>query len=221
MNGRVQQIIEEMHDERVSSRKWNAVFAVFALICMGSMKITQRSLDNADLLAGKATVEKFMRSNAVSMAVILLAFVGFVFLCFNTWKGRKGSMSQLLMTVGSGIIILYCGFARFAAIHNISKDLSGAKDVKLSVCTLCTRGANEFYACFDDGTDSVLLAVPEKVYDEIKACPVSENKTESDAYDLLVNDKYGGYKNIEQYSADVVISYYPNSVIYEKCRVNK
>lgn len=221
MNGKLSQIVEEMRGEHAASRKWNVVFAIFALICMGSMKITQRSLDNADLLAGKATVEKFMRSNFISMIIILLAFVGFVFLCFNTWKGRKGSMSQVLVTVGSGIIILYCGFARFAAIHNISKDLSGAKDVKLSVCTLCTRGANEFYACFDDGTDSVLLAVPEKVYDEIKACPIAENKSESSAYELLVNDQYGGYDDIEQYSADIVISYYPNSVIYEKCRVNK
>lgn len=200
--------------ERAEQKKWMGIFAVFALAGMLAFFIQRHSMDGADLLGGKKTIERFMRSNVIAMVILLLAAVGYIILLFRTWK-RDRSIAQFAFTICSGVILLFCGNSIFRSIHNIQKDLDSPKTVTVESFVTCKGGSNEYYAVFDqEGTiDSILLRIPADKYELLAATPADKSTYLSRSYRLV--EEAGGYVDTVLHSAKIDIVYYANSVIYE------
>ena len=205
-------------ETRREKGKWGALFALFALMAMLAFFIQHNSMKGADLLGGRATIERFMRSNVIAMVILLLSAVGFILLCFNTWKGRRGSIYQLVYTVAAGIVIILSGVSIFRSIHNIQKDLDSPKTVTVEEYVLCTNG-NTCYLAFDqEGTiDSVLLVVPADKYNELKKGVTSTKGYLSRTWRLIDESEYVKYSDVQFYDTPIEVTYYAHSIIYEDC----
>ncbi|MBR6101253.1 MAG: hypothetical protein IKP95_02400 [Ruminococcus sp.] len=201
-------------EERRESKKWSAIFSVFALMGMIAFYIQKHSMDGADLLGGRKTIERFMRSNVIAMVILLLSIVGFIILVFRTWK-KERSLAQFAFTICSGVILLLCSFSIFRSIHNIQKDLDSPKTVTVESFVTCKGGSNEYYAVFDqEGTiDSILLRIPQDKYELLTQTPVETRTHMSRSYRLA--DEDGGFTNVQLHSQKIEIVYYAHSVIYE------
>lgn len=205
-----------MQEKAKEMRKWRAFFAVFALLSLAAFFIQKHSMDDADLLGGKATIEKFMHSNVTAMVILLAAALGFIVVFFKTWKGMSSSIYQLVFTFGALFIILFSGYSIFRSIHNINKDLQGPKEIMVENYVLCTAG-NNYYVAFDQaGThDGILLAIPQEKYSELKDGDPSTKGYLSRTYRLITEDEYAGYEDAQFYDTPLTVSYYSHSVIYD------
>ena len=134
---------ENIRENNRESRKWCAFFAVFGLICMTAFGIVKNSEKTADFLGGRETVEKFFRANIIALAIVTVTLAVFVLAFLKSWKGMKSSIYQLLMTVGSAVLILYSAFSFIMSIVNIREDLDGAKSVTAEEFVLCKGSAGE------------------------------------------------------------------------------
>ena len=204
---------------RRESKKWSAIFAVFALMGFLAFFIQKHSMDGADLLGGKKTIERFMRSNVIAMVILLLSIVGLIILVFRTWK-KERSLAQFAFTICSGVILLLCSFSIFRSIHNLQQDLDSPKTVTVNDYVLCTNSGN-YYVVFDqEGTiDSVLLAIPQEKYSELKKGQVSAKGYQSRSWRLVEESEYTEYSDAAYYASPAEITYYRHSIIYEDCKL--
>lgn len=203
-------------EQRSEKRKWGAVFAVFALLSMLAFFIQKHSMDDADLLGGRKTIEKFMRSNIIAMVILIFSIVGFIILCFKTWKGWQSSIYQLIYVVGAGFIILFSSYSVFRSIHNIQKDLDSPITVTTDSYVLCKRG-NDCLLVFDDqkSRDAFLLVIPEEKYRELRKGTVDSRHYLSRSWRLIEESEYTEYTEPELFSSKIEVKYYLYSVIYE------
>ena len=203
-------------EQRREKGKWGFMFAIFALLAMLAFFIQHNSMKGADLLGGHATIERFMRSNIIAMVILLLSAVGFILVCFNTWKGRSGSMFQLIYTIGAGVIIVFSGISIFRSIHNIQKDLDAPKTRTISEYVLCKKG-NDCMLAFNEefGDDSLILVIPQDKYNELRQGELSKKPHQFRAYRLVEESEYVKYTDAQVYITPIEVTYYPYSVIYE------
>lgn len=204
--------------ERSERHKWGAVFAVFALMAMLAFFIQKHSMDGADLLGGRRTIERFMKSNIIAMVILLISIVGFVILCFKTWKGRRSSIYQLIYVLGAAVIILFSSYSIFRSIHNIQKDLNSPVTVTADSYVLCKRG-NDHLLVFDEktGNDSILLVIPAEKYSELSRGTEDTKHYLSRSWRLIEDSEYVDYTDAVLYKTPIEIRYYLYSVIYEDC----
>jgi len=205
-------------EQRSERAKWGAVFAIFALLAMLAFFIQNNAMKGADLLGGRATIEKFMKSNVIAMIILLVSIVGFVILCFKTWKGRRSSIYQLIYMLGTAFIIFFSAFSIFRSIHNIQKDLDAPITVTADSYVLCKRG-NDFLLVFDEQTsiDSILLVIPEEKYRELENGDPDTKHYLSRSWRLIENSEYVKYDDPQLFKSKIEIRYYEYSVIYEDC----
>ncbi|MBR1392850.1 MAG: hypothetical protein IJ561_03335 [Ruminococcus sp.] len=205
-----------MQEKTKEMHKWRAFFAVFALLAMAAFFIQKHSMDDADLLGGKATIEKFMHSNVTAMVILLAAALGYIVVFFKTWKGMASSIYQLVFTFGALFIILFSGYSIFRSIHNINKDLQSPKEITVEEYVLCTYGKN-YYVAFDQAStnDGILLAIPQEKFEELKGGKASSKGYLSRSYRLITEDEYTEYGDVQFYETPLTVSYYSYSVIYD------
>lgn len=203
-------------EQRSERAKWGAVFAIFALLAMLAFFIQNNAMKGADLLGGRATIEKFMKSNVIAMIILLISIVGFVILCIKTWKGWQSSIYQLIYVVGAGFIILFSSYSVFRSIHNIQKDLDSPITVTTDSYVLCKRG-NDCLLVFDDqkSRDAFLLVIPEEKYRELRKGTVDSRHYLSRSWRLIEESEYTEYTEPELFSSKIEVKYYLYSVIYE------
>ncbi len=204
---------KEQYEEK---KKWSAFFAVFALISLVAFYIQKHSMDDADLLGGKKTIEKFMHSNFTAMVVLLAAALGFVVVFFLSWKGMRSSIYQLIFTVAAFVLIVFSGVSIFRSIHNIQKDLDSPVTVTSENYVLCKRG-NDYMLGFDEaGTiDSIILVIPVDKYNELKKGVPSNSTYKSRTWRLIDESQYVDYTDAVLYNTPIDITFYKYSVIYE------
>ena len=204
---------KEQYEEK---KKWSAFFAVFALISLAAFYIQKHSMDDADLLGGKKTIEKFMHSNFTAMVVLLAAALGFVVVFFLSWKGMRSSIYQLIFTVAAFVMIVFSGVSIFRSIHNIQKDLDSPVTVTSENYVLCKRG-NDYMLGFDEaGTiDSIILVIPVDKYNELKKGVPSNSTYKSRTWRLIDESQYVDYTDAVLYNTPIDITFYKYSVIYE------
>ncbi len=203
-------------EQRQEKGKWGAFFAVFALLSLAAFYIQKHSMDDADLLGGKKTIEKFMHSNFTAMLLLLAAALGFIVAFFKSWKGRRSSIYQLIFTFGALMIIVFSGVSIFKSIHNINKDLNAPITVTADNYVLCSKNGKYMLAFDEEGTtDGILLVIPEKKYKELQGGKPSTKTYTSRAWRLIENDQYDNYEDPAFYGTKIDITYYKYSVIYE------
>ena len=206
-------------EQRREKAKWGAIFAVFALLSLVAFWVQGHAKSDADLLGGHKTIERFMHANVAAMALALLSVIGFIILCFKTWKGRDGSIYQLIYTIGAGVIIVFCTVSVFRSIHNIQKDLNSPLTVTSENYVLCRSGRNYLLVFDEKGTnDSILLIIPKEKYDELKGGTPSNKGYLSRSRRLIENSQYTEYEDTQFYETPIDITYYEYSVIYEDCK---
>lgn len=188
---------------------------------MAAFGIVKNSEKTADFLGGRETVEKFFRANVIALAIVTVTLAVFVLAFLKSWKGMKSSIYQLLMTVCSAVLILYSGFSFVRSLVNIKEDLDGAESVSAEEFVLCKGSEGECFIGFDHGGESILLQIPHEEYEEHCHAAPSEDYSDSQVYDLIVNSQYGGYENAVFYRSKADIRYYANSVIYEDCQLEE
>ena len=207
-------------EQRREKGKWGDVFALFALLSLIAFWIQGHAKNDADLLGGRKTIERFMHANVAAIALALLAVIGFIILCFKTWKGRDSSIFQLIYTIGAGVLIVFCTVSILKSIHNIQKDLNSPLTVTAENYVLCRSGSNYLLVFDEKGTDDgILLIIPKEKYDELKG-GVSSNKGYllSHAWRLVEDSEYTKYEDTTFYETPIDITYYEYSVIYEDCK---
>ena len=206
-------------EERGEKHKWGAFFALCALAAMAAFTVQKNSMKGADLLGGRKTIERFMHSNITAMVILLASAVGFIVVCFKTWKGRRGSIYQLIYTVAAGIIIFYSGATIFKAIHNIQKDLDAPVTVSAESYVLCREGGNYLLVFDEPGTiDSILLVIPPEKYAALKKAPQSKQSYLSRSWRLVTEEEYRDFTEPVLCSAEIEVSYFKYSVIYDDCK---
>lgn len=207
-------------EQRREKSKWGALFGVASLLALLAFFIQHNSMKDADLLGGRETIEKFMHSNVAAMSILLAAALGYIVICFKTWKGRQGSMFQVIYTVAAGIIIIFAGVSIFRSIHNIQKDLDSPQTVTVKDYVLCMRGSDCMLAFDEKGTqDSVILVIPKAKYDELRKGEVSTKSYLSRAWRLVDDSQYTKYSDTAYYTTPLEITYYEYSIIYEDCKI--
>ena len=206
--------------DRREKHKWGAFFALCALAAMAAFTVQKNSMNGADLLGGKKTIERFMHSNITAMVILLAAAAGFIVVCFKTWKGRSGSIYQLIYTVGAGVIIVCSGATIFKAIHNIQKDLDAPISVSAQNYVLCKEGKDHVLVFDEPGTnDSILLVIPAEKFAELKKAPQSTHSYLSRSWRLVTNEAYRDFSEPAYYETPIDVSYFKYSVIYDDCTV--
>ncbi|SDB04148.1 hypothetical protein SAMN02910317_00113 [Ruminococcaceae bacterium FB2012] len=204
--------------DRVEKAKWGALFAVCALAAMAAFAVQKNSMKGADLLGGRKTIERFMHSNVTAMVILLAAAVGFVIVCFKTWKGRRSSIYQLIFTVGAGVVIVFSGVSILKSIHNIQIDLDSPLTLTRDSYVLCKEGSNYMLTFDQEGTqDSVLLVIPQEKYKELKNGVISKRGYLSRSWRLIENENYRNFTDAVYYESKISVTYYRHSIIYEDC----
>ena len=206
--------VRDTFDGYVKSRKerlkWAPMMIIFMLLTFIAGFVKSIFTNGADILAGKATVEKYFAGNlARSIAMGLIAAL-FAFVVSKTWKGMASSTEQLIFTVFTGVYILIMFVVALKPVFAIAGELKNPATRELSSYTLCTDDKGMHYVAFnDDG--AVLLAIPSDKYAELKNGNASNKKNAGQAHQMVI-DK--GYKDVQYYESDLSVSYYNKSIIY-------
>ena len=203
---------QNYRSSRREKHKWAPIFAAFALLSIGATGIKELMVSGADILGGKATVERFFTANLVRLIIMCLLFAAFIVVFIKTWKGRESSVEQLVYTFVSGLMIIFFTVSALLPVMNISRELKSPRTIEMNGYTLCTDDKGMHYVAFsDDG--AVLLAIPADKYAQLQKGNASNKKNVGQAYELVVD---GGYSNIQYYESDITVTYYNKSIIYEK-----
>ncbi|MBR1423563.1 MAG: hypothetical protein IJ571_09020 [Ruminococcus sp.] len=209
-------VFDSLSEQRHMSNKvklW--VFIFFAPILV-SMWISTGAKDRADLFGGKKTVEGFLSANIISLTILILTAICFVIYVSKTWKGKQGTSIATVMIYLFVLISLTVFISlRLGAISNIRSDLRAPRKITLSSYITCTNEKRERFVVFEDGTDNILLQIPEDKYDELTA---QQEGKRSDVNLALSLVEEAGYSDIEVKSGEITVIYYKNSVIYESIK---
>ena len=198
-------------NSRRESSKWAPAFVLCALLCIGAGFIKSAMVKGADLLGGKATVERFFRANLVRLIITCVIFLLFLLFFIKTWNGMKSSVEQLIYTAACGLFVVICAINSLLPVVKISQELKAPRETEVKSYTLCSDNKGNYYVGFDDD-GGVLLTIPKDKYDELSAGNISDNAA-GFAYDEIVES--GKYNNVVFYRSKALIVYYHRSVIYE------
>ncbi len=202
---------EEYVRSRKERLKWMPLLLGFIAITFLAGFVKGFITNDADILAGRATVEKYLKGNIVRTIVMVLIIIAFVLVVIKTWKGMASSTEQLIFTIATGLFLVLMFIVTIKPVFAISKELKHPTTKELSSYTLCTDADGMHYVAFnDDG--AVLLAIPADKYTELQKGSISNKKNTGQAHEIVVED---GYKNIQYYESDITITYYNKSIIYE------
>lgn len=206
--------VRDTFDGYVKSRKerfkWAPLLLVFILLTFLAGFVKSIFTNGADILAGKATVEKYFTGNLARVIAMLLIAAAFVVVVKKTWKGMASSTEQLIFTVFTGVYILIMFVVALKPVLSIAGELKHPTTKELSSYTLCTDDKGMHYVAFnDDG--AVLLAIPSDKYAELKNGNLSNKKSTGQAHQMVIDS---GYKDVQYYESDLSVSYYNKSIIY-------
>lgn len=204
------------YDQRKEKQKWGAVFGVFALSSLLISWLRKESLKDADLLGGKATVERFMHTNVTALLVATVLAVAFIIVVFRTWKGRQSSIYQLVFTVGSAVIVGFSMFTAASAVSKINQELKNPRSVTVEKYVLCKRGSDCILAFDEQGTsDSILLVIPAEKYEELSGGEASTKGYTSRTWRLIEDSEYVTYTDATLYETPIDVTYFGSSIIYD------
>ena len=213
----VQGAFEGYIESRKERFKWAPMMIIFMLLTFLAGFVKDIFTKNADILAGKATVEKYFTGNLARVIAMLLIAAAFVVVVKKTWKGMASSTEQLIFTVFTGVFIIIMFIVALKPTINIAKELRSPTTRELSSYTLCTDKKGMHYVAFnDDG--AVLLAIPSDKYAELKNGNLSNKKSAGQAHQMVIDS---GYKDVQYYESDLSVSYYNKSIIYVDAQLNQ
>ncbi|MBQ9869111.1 MAG: hypothetical protein IJM32_05575 [Ruminococcus sp.] len=206
-------IAADNYRKSISERfKWLPLFAVFVILSLLATLIKGWIANGADILGGKATVQRYFTANLVRFIIMCVLVAAFAVVIAKTWKGWKSSSEQLIITVCTALILVIFTISALLPVMSISKELKSPRTIEMNGYTLCTDSKGKQYVAFnDDG--AVLLAIPADKYAQLQKGNASNKKNVGQAYELVVD---GGYSNIQYYESDITVTYYNKSIIYEK-----
>lgn len=205
-----------LHEQNEEKKKWAAIFAVFALPSLLIGWLRRESLKDADLLGGRATVERFMHTNVTALLVATLFAVIFIIVCFKTWRGRRSSVYQLIFTVGAAVIIGFTLFGSAKAVSNINYELKNPRTVTVEEYVLCTRGSDCILAFDEAGTsDSIVLVIPRDKFDELSGGEALNERASSRTWRLIQEAEYTDFADPALYGTPIEVTYFQHSVIYD------
>ena len=201
-----------MMEHRREKMKWAPILGVFALLLLLANLLKSLLTKGADILGGKATVQKYFVGNLVRLIIICLLAAAFIVVLKKTWNGVRSSGEQLIYTVLTGVMIAIFMVISIMPVISISGELSNPKTVALNSYTLCTDDSGMHYVAFNDN-GGVLLAIPAEKYYQLQKGNASNKSNVGQAHQLVVD---GGYNDIQFYESEVSVTYYHKSIIYEK-----
>ncbi len=205
---------------RRNSRPWLLVMCVFFLACLAAMEIVSHAGKTVDPLTGHSAIESYFKANVTALVIVVICAAVLAVVAIKTFKGKDSPMMQVIAIFGSAIVIIFSGFSFTRSLINIKKDLDGTKTTEKSSYVLCTgdrNGSTAYFIAFADSGEYPLLQIPESVYDELSSVSVSENAEGDPVYDLV---KESGYDDAVLCDADVEVSYYFNSAIFESAELS-
>lgn len=213
--------VRDALDGYVQSRKerfkWAPLLVGFMLLTFLAGFVKGFITNGADILAGKATVEKYFTGNLVRLIVMGIIAAIFVFVVAKTWKGMASSTEQLIFTVFTGVFIVIMFVVSLKPVLSIAKELKNPTTIELSSYTLCTDNKDMHYVAFnDDG--AVLLAIPTEKYDELANGNISAKQSTGQAHQLVLED---GYRDVQYYESEITVTYYNKSIIYESASLKQ
>ncbi|GEM_PF-1332516 len=209
-----------LHKQNEEKKKWAAIFAVFALPSLLIGWLRRESLKDADLLGGRATVERFMHTNVTALLVATLFAVIFIIVCFKTWRGRRSSVYQLLFTAGAAVIIGFTLFTSAGAVSNINSELKSPSTVTVEDYVLCTRGSDCILAFDEAGSsDSIVLVIPREKFDELSKGEQLNERATSRTWRLIQESEYTSYDDPVLYGSPLEITYFRHSLIFDSAEL--
>ena len=209
-------IAADNYRKSISERfKWLPLFAVFVILSLLATLIKGWIANGADILGGKATVERYFTANLVRFIIMCVLVAAFAVVLAKTWKGWKSSGEQLIITVCTALILVIFTISALLPVMSISKELKNPRTIEMNGYTLCTDSKGKQYVAFnDDG--GVLLAIPSQKYAELKAGEVSSKQNVGQAYQMVIE---GGYNNVQYYESKLSVTYYNKSIIYQSAKL--
>jgi len=213
----LQYAYEGYRESRRERFKWAPLLLAFILLTFLSGFVKDIFVGDADILAGKETVEKYFRGNLARLIVMGLIVAAFVVVVIKTWKGMASSAEQLIFTVATGILVVAMFIVALKPVLSISKELKHPTTKELTSYTLCTDAKNMHYVAFnDDG--AVLLAIPTEKYNELAQGNISDKQSTGQAHQMVIE---GGYRDVQFYESELTVTYYNKSIIYEKATLKQ
>ncbi|MCR5480418.1 MAG: hypothetical protein K6F27_11275 [Ruminococcus sp.] len=209
-------IAADNYRKSISERfKWLPLFAVFVILSLLATLIKGWIANGADILGGKATVERYFTANLVRFIIMCVLVAAFAVVLAKTWKGWKSSSEQLIITVCTALILVIFTTSALLPVMSISKELKSPRTIEMNGYTLCTDSKGKQYVAFnDDG--AVLLAIPSQKYAELKAGEVSSKQNVGQAHRMVIE---GGYNNVQYYESKLSVTYYNKSIIYQSAKL--
>ena len=208
---------EGYRESRRERLKWAPLLLGFIAVTFLAGFVKDIFVGNADILGGKATVEKYFTGNLARLIAMGIIAVAFAIIVAKTWKGMASSSEQLIFTVMTGIFIVVMFVVTLKPVLSISKELKNPTTKELTSYTLCTDSKNMHYVAFnDDG--AVLLAIPTEKYNELAKGNVSDKQSTGQAHQMVIE---GGYRDVQFYESNLTVTYYNKSIIYEKAELKQ
>lgn len=209
-------IAADNYRKSISERfKWLPLFAVFVILSLLATLIKGWIANGADILGGKATVERYFTANLVRFIIMCVLVAAFAVVLAKTWKGWKSSGEQLIITVCTALILVIFTISALLPVMSISKELKNPRTIEMNGYTLCTDSKGKQYVAFnDDG--AVLLAIPPQKFAQLKAGNVSSKQNVGQAHQMVIE---GGYNNVQYYESKLSVTYYNKSIIYQSAKL--
>lgn len=209
-------IAADNYRKSISERfKWLPLFAVFVILSLLATLIKGWIANGADILGGKATVQRYFTANLVRFIIMCVLVAAFAVVLAKTWKGWKSSGEQLIITVCTALILVIFTISALLPVMSISKELKSPRTIEMNGYTLCTDSKGKQYVAFnDDG--AVLLAIPSQKFAELKAGEVSRKQNVGQAHRMVIE---GGYNNVQYYESKLSVTYYNKSIIYQSAKL--